>query len=63
MYAQGMYYHKEWDIDNWMAHHRQCRAVIYGLVYYEKLLGQIKKISVFRVTGLKILGRVDMHIF
>ena len=26
-------------------------------------LGQIKKISVFRVTGLKILGRVGNHIF
>ena len=27
------------------------------------LLGQIKKISVFRVTGLKILGRIGTHIF
>ena len=26
-------------------------------------LGQIKKISVFRVTGLKNLGRVGTHIF
>ena len=28
--------------------------------YYQ---GQIKKISVFRVTGLKILGRVGTYIF
>ena len=27
------------------------------------MLPQIKKISVFRVTGLKILGRVGIHIF
>ena len=26
-------------------------------------LGQIKKIGVFRVTGLKILGRIGTHIF
>ena len=26
-------------------------------------LGQMKKISVFRATGLKILGRVGSHIF
>ena len=26
-------------------------------------LGQMKKISVFRVTSLKILGRVGTHIF
>ena len=25
--------------------------------------GQIKKISVFQVTGLKILGRIGTHIF
>ena len=29
----------------------------------QQKLGQIKKISVFRVTGLKISGRVTAHIF
>ena len=27
------------------------------------MMGKMKKISVFRVTGLKILGRVGIHFF
>ena len=34
-----------------------------SMLWNSGVLGQIKKISVFRVMGLKILGRVGTHIF
>ena len=34
-----------------------------NFIFFVLALGQIKKISVFRVTGLKIFGRVGTHLF
>ena len=44
-----------------------CHLLIFFKITFSKILsgtlGQIKKIGVFRVTGLKILGRVGTHMF
>ena len=41
----------------------KCNKVRFSCLETHIILGQMKKISVFRVTGLKILGRVGTHIF
>ena len=40
---------------------KQIMHVYFSMTFQERLFRPNKKISVFRVTGLKILGRVDTH--